>query len=137
MPSGFGMLRDDYKAGKVTKAELRDRLAKLHESSGERRQEHRKALRDHWGSTLSHPACREELRHHGRRSAFLNRALLLAQTDATVKDKEKLIERIEKLFEKEDERHARAMERLKSMPGPEPSASAAPAAPASAKRGDQ
>jgi hypothetical protein len=73
---------------------------------------------------------REELRHHARREAFLTRALFIAQTEP-VKNKEKIIARIEKLIEREDERHAKAMERLKANPNAAASASAS-AAPSAA-----
>jgi hypothetical protein len=123
-------LREDLKAGKVKKEELKDKLAKLHESAGERGKEHRHELGKRWNGALAMPAAREELKHHARRMAFLNRALVLAQTEAKDKDKDKLLERITKLIDKEDERHERAMERFKSMPPAGASASAAPAASA-------
>jgi hypothetical protein len=122
-------LREDLKAGKLKKEELKDKLAKLRESVGERGKEHRQALGKRWGSALALPAAREELKHHARRMAFLERAMVLAQTEAKDKEKDKLIERITKLIDKEEERHERAMERFKSMPtAPGASASAAPAA---------
>lgn len=126
---GMRQLREDLKAGKVKKEELKDKLAKLRENAGERSKEHRHELGKRWGSALAVPAAREELKLHARRMAFLNRALVLAQTEAKDKDKDKLLERIGKLIDKEDERHERAMERFKSMPTPGASA-AAPAAPA-------
>jgi hypothetical protein len=127
---GFRRLGEDFRQGRVKKAELKERLAAMHETKKDRRRDHQKALERRWGATLAHPACREELRHHARREAFLGRALFLAQTEVT-KDKEKVVERIEKLIAKEDERHARAMERLKSMPprtGPSAMPSAMPSA---------
>jgi len=125
-------LREDLKSGKIKKEELKDKLAKLHENAGERGKQHRQELSKRWGGALAAPAAREELKHHARRMAFLNRALVLAQTEAKDKDKDKLLERITKLIDKEDERHERAMERFKSAPTPGASASAAPAAPAPA-----
>ena len=137
---GFRKLGEDFRQGRVKKAELKERLAAMHESKKDRRRDHQKALESRWGATLAHPACREELRHHARREAFLGRALFLAQTEVT-KDKEKVVERIEKLIAKEEERHARAMERLKSMPprtGPSAMPSALPTPAASAeKAGEQ
>jgi hypothetical protein len=113
---GVFALGDDFGHGRVKKAELEARLAAIRENMGERRQAHLAELKNRWGAALTHPSCREELRHHARRQAFLARAAFVAQTEVT-KDKEKLVERIEKLMAKEEERHARAMERLKSMPG--------------------
>jgi hypothetical protein len=139
-PGGFRELGEDFRQGRVKKAELKDRLAAMHESKKDRRHDHQKALERRWGATLAHPACREELRRHARREAFLGRALFLAQTEVT-KDKEKVVERIEKLMAKEEERHARAMERLKSMPpGAPPSAMPSalpPPAASAAKAGER
>jgi hypothetical protein len=126
-------LREDLKTGKLKKEELKDKLAKLRESASERSKEHRQELGKRWGSALAAPAAREELKHHARRMAFLDRAMLLAQTEAKDKDKDKLIERISKLIDKEEERHDRAMERFKATPTtPGASASAAPAAASAA-----
>jgi hypothetical protein len=126
---GFRGLGFEFSHGKMTKPELEKRIAEMRANKVERRKEHREGLRHRWGVALMHPAVREELRHHARREAFLSRALFLAQTQAAPKDKDKLIARIEKLIEKEDARHDRAMERLKSMPPPPASAASAAAAP--------
>lgn len=125
--SGMRHLGEEYKHGRVKKAELAERLAAMKQNLAERRRAHRMAVRDRWGAALAHPACREELRLHARREAFLNRALFLAHTEVT-KDKDKLVERIEKLIEKENARHDRAMERLKSMGAMAASAAPAPSA---------
>jgi hypothetical protein len=126
--SGLHLLFADFKDGKIKKEELKDKLAKLRETASQRRHEHRQALKNRWGTALTLPPVREELRHHARRMAFLNRALFLAQTEVAPKDKAKLVERIEKLIDKENDRHERAMERFKSMP-PAPGAVAAPGSP--------
>jgi len=132
---GMRQLQGDLKTGKVKKEELKDRLAKLRESAGERGKQHRQELGKRWGGTLALPPVREELKNHARRMAFLNRALVIAETEA--KDKNKLSERISKLIDKENARHDRAMERFKSLPAAAASApplgSAAPAAAASAE----
>lgn len=122
---GFRGLGHEFSRGNITKAELEKRLAEMRANKAERRKEHREGLRHRWGAALVHPAVREELRHHARREAFLGRALFLAQTQVAPKDRDKLVERIEKLIEKEEQRHMRAMERLKSMPPPPASAAAA------------
>lgn len=125
-------LREELKTGKLTKDQLKDKLAKLRESVGERGKEHRHELSRRWGGTLALPAAREELKNHARRMAFLDRALVLAETEAKDKDKDKLNARISKLIDKEDERHERAMERFKSMPAPAASAPAAATPPPAA-----
>lgn len=122
-------LREDLKAGKVKKEELKDKLAKLRESAGERGKQHRHELSKRWGNTLNLPSAREELKNHARRMAFLERAMVLAESET--KDKDKLTARISKLIDKENERHTRAMERFASTPptpSGAPSSSAAPAA---------
>jgi hypothetical protein len=125
----------DLKDGKVKKADLKDRLAKLRESVAERRKHHQAELKARWGATLAMPAVREELQHHARRMARLNRALFLAQTELT-KNQEKTVERINELIEKEQGRHERAMERFKSVPGtPAASAAAAPSTAPAAQEG--
>jgi hypothetical protein len=124
-------LHERFKAGKIKKEELKAELAKLHDNAKERGKEHRQALGKRWGSALAMPAAREELKHHARRMAYLDRAMLLAQTEVT-KDKDKVIERITKLIDKENERHERAMERLKSAPATPAASAAASAAPAAA-----
>jgi hypothetical protein len=127
--AGHGMrgLLGELKAGKIKKGDLKERLAKLSEKRGERTREHRERLKQRFGSALAMPAARQELEHHARRTARLERALLLCETEA-VKDKDKLKERIQKLIDKENARHDQAMARLQSMPTT-PAASAAAAAP--------
>lgn len=127
--AGNGMrgLLGELKAGKLKKGDVKERLAKLSEKREERTREHREQLKQRFGSALGMPAAREELEHHARRTARLDRALLLCETE-TVKDKDKLKERIQKLIDKENARHEQAMARLKSMPTT-PAASGAAAAP--------
>ncbi len=128
-------LHEQLKAGTLKKADLKAQLAKLHENSAERSKEHRRELGKRWGAALAQPAAREELKHHARRMALLNRAMLLAETEVT-KDKDKVTERITKLIDKENERHERVMENLKSAPGtPAASAGSAPSAAAPAASG--
>jgi hypothetical protein len=124
-------LREEMKAGKLTKEELKAKLAALHESAGDRGKAHRQELSKRWGGTLANPSAVEELKHHARRMAFLNRAMLLAQTEVK-QDKDKLTDRISKLIDKENARHEQAMARLQAAPAPAAAAAAASAAPAAA-----
>lgn len=128
-------LLDDLKAGKIKKGELKEHLGKLRGNVAERRAQHQSELKARWGAALAMPSARQELEHHARRMARLNRALLLAETEVT-KDKDKLVERIQKLIDKEQERHERAMARVKSMPST-PAASAAPAPSAATALGGE
>lgn len=124
-------LREQARSGKLSKAELKEKLDKLRGTEAERSREHKQELARRWGATVSRPAVTEELRHHARRIAFLNRAMLLAATE-NVQNKDKVTERISKLIDLENQRHDKAMQRLKTeAPGPESAASAnAPAVPA-------
>src|SRR6185369_7358350 len=122
-------LFQDLKEGKIKKDELPAKLAQLNATRDVRRKEHREDVGNRWGATLARPPARDELKLHARRMAFLNRALVLAQTD-TKPDKAKLIERITQLIDKEDARHDKAMARIASQPTT--LASAAPAVPSAA-----
>jgi hypothetical protein len=108
-------LLEDFRAGKLKKGELKEHLGKLRANMAERRAQHQSELKTRWGAVLAMPSAKQELEHHARRMARLNRAALLAETEVT-KDKDKLVERIQKLIDKEQERHERAMTRFKSMP---------------------
>jgi len=108
----------ELKAGKLKKEDVKARVEKLKETRKERQQQHREALKDRFGDRLSNPAAISELRHHERRMAMLDRALLLAQTDAAVKNKDKVVTRIESLIEKENARHERKMAEFKSATAP-------------------
>jgi len=132
-PGHHGMreLFDELKQGKLKKGELKERLGALKERREDRAKEHREELKARFGAALAAPSAREELEHHARRMAKLDRAMVLVETEVT-KDKDKLKERIQKLMDKENARHERAMDRLKSSPtAPGASAAAAPGTPSS------
>ncbi len=76
-----------------------------------------------WGDLLTFPAAQEELRIHSRRMAYLNRALFLAETELKT-NQDETIARVNKLMDAENQRHEKAMERLKT---------GAPAAPLSGR----
>jgi len=120
-------LFQDLKEGKLKKKEeLAAKLSELNATRDERRKEHREDVSKHWGATLALPPARDELKLHARRMAFLNRALVLAQTD-TKPDKAKTLERISQLIDKENARHDKAMARIQSQPAAAAPAAAAPA----------
>lgn len=118
----------ELKSGKLKKGDVKERLSDLRDHRAERAQTHREALRARFGTALAAPAARQELEHHARRMAKLNRAMIVAETEVS-KDKDKLKERIVKLMEKEQARHQRAMDRFQSRaPGAAASASASASA---------
>jgi len=119
-------LRDQLKAGKLKKADLEAHLKKLQESNKERRDNHRAALKARWGEHLAKADTQNELSVHERRMAKLNRLLLLAQSERTGKEAEKLTERIEKLIDLENARHEKRMTQITSKAAaPAPAQSAA------------
>jgi hypothetical protein len=130
----FQQLLADLRDGKIKREDVKERLAKLRENMAERRAEHQGELKARWGRSLVLPAAREELRLHAQRMARLHRAAFLAETEVT-QNKDKLIERINKLIEKEQTRHERAMERFKDTAASAPSAAASAAPAASAEEG--
>jgi hypothetical protein len=126
-PHAMRELFAELKAGKLKKGELKERLGELKEHREQRMKEHREELKTRFGAALGAPAAREELEHHARRMAKLDRAMVLAETEVT-KDRDKLKERIQKLIDKENARHEAALEKLKTA---QPAAAAAaPAVPA-------
>jgi hypothetical protein len=119
-------LRDQLKAGKLKKADLEASLKKLQETNKERRDNHRAALKARWGEHLAKADTQNELSVHERRMAKLNRLLLLAQSERTGNDAEKLTERIEKLIDLENARHEKRMTQITSKAAvPAPAQSAA------------
>lgn len=129
-PHAMRELFAEMKAGKLKKGELKERLGELKEHRDERMKEHREELKTRFGAALGAPAAREELEHHARRMAKLNRAMVLTETEVT-KDRDKLKERIQKLIDKENARHEAALEKLKAaQPAAAAAAPAAPATPA-------
>ena len=127
--SGYWAIGEDYYKGTCTKAEMEARVAKMHENRSERRKAHLEGILSRWGARLlSHPSARDELRVHARREAQTARALFLAHTDPSVKDRAPLIARLEAIIDQEATRHDNAMRALESAP---PAAStSAPTAPA-------
>src|SRR6478736_631974 len=124
-------LYQDLKDGKIKKEDLKAKVAQLQETRTERRKEHREDVGKRWGSTLAKPSARDELKLHARRMAMLNRALVLAQED-TKPDKDKTIDRISKLIDKENARHEKAMTHIQSEPAAAATAAASAPAPSAA-----
>lgn len=107
-------LREDRKELREDKKELReDRkelLEDLRKNRQERRREHIQKLKERWGDAMGRPAVRAELRTHARRMARLNHMRRLADSAG----KTELVTRIDKVIERERNRHQAAMDRLKS-----------------------
>lgn len=112
--SKLAELRERKARGELSPAELKKELAALHESRDSRRKEHREALQARWGNRLAQPAAQQELGHHERRMARLERMALLAQSEPNAAKKDALLARIEKLTARENERHERKMGQLEA-----------------------
>jgi hypothetical protein len=112
--SKLAELRERRAQGQLSPAELKKELAGLRASREERRREHREALRQRWGNQLAQPSAQEELQHHERRMARLERMALLAQNEPNGAKKDALVARIEKLTSRENERHERKMGQLEA-----------------------
>jgi hypothetical protein len=128
--SGYLAIGVDYYEGRSSKAELEARVAEMSRNRSWRRKDHAEGIKELWGArVLSHPDCREELRVHARREAYGYRALFLAHTDPSVKERPSLVARIERIVDAEDARHQKAIERLGGVPGgAAPGAATAPPA---------
>jgi len=100
--------RDEAKERREEKREDAD---ERREKRQERRRAHVEDLRKRWGDSLVHPALRAELKVHARRIARLNHMRRLAEKA----EKPKVVERIDKLIEKENARHQKHMDTLKSQ----------------------
>ena len=135
--SAMRALREGIKDGSIKKDELKARLQQLRESEQQRRKEHQQMVKQRWGKALALAPAKEELRLHAKRCAMLDRALVVAQTEAKPTDQAKLAQRIEMLIDKENARHERTMMRLSSM-GTAPSGASAPTdSPTTAKPNQQ
>lgn len=75
-----------------------------------------KHLKRKYGKQLGQPPVRQELRLHAKRMARLNRMKTLAQAN----EKTELVERIDKMIEKENERHESKMQALIQKQGQAP-----------------
>jgi hypothetical protein len=101
---------------KDAKKDLREARQKVRETRKDRREELRKAVKDKWGGDLvKKPKVRAELALHAQRMAKINHMEFLAKDN----DKDQLLERIQKLRDKEKARHEKRMEALKAKGGEE------------------
>lgn len=97
---GDGEEASDNDAEESSRAEKRERR--------ERKKKRVDGLKKKWGKALAHPSVVASLKVHARRMARLERIRELASEAG----KDELLERVDKLIEKEDERHERHMKVL-------------------------
>ncbi|MBK8994885.1 MAG: hypothetical protein IPM35_03920 [Myxococcales bacterium] len=98
---------------KEAKKDLKEAWAKLRETRKERRQERREEIKKKWGDLHKHPAVKAELKVHAWRMARLKRIRAVADAEG----KTDTVARVDKLIEKEKERHQKHMDTLKSKGG--------------------
>ena len=94
---------------------LRERWQKLRETRKERRREHREEIKKAWGDIQGKPLVKAELKLHAWRMARLNRIRAIADAEG----KTETVARVDKLMEKEKQRHQKRMDHLKSKGGEE------------------
>jgi colicin import membrane protein len=108
--------RDDLKdAARDNALDLKERWQKLRETRVERRKERRDEIKKKWGELEKKPAVRAELKVHAWRMARLKRLRAIAEADG----KTDTVARIDKLVQKENERHEKHMQTLKEKGGAE------------------
>lgn len=129
------------RAGELTRAEFEAKFKELRKTAKERRKARLAEVRERFDAAVLRGApVREEFRHHARRMAFLNRAQVVAKTELTGDKQKKTLARIDKLIELENQRHEKALARLKggdtpTLPGSAiAAASASPAASAEPRK---
>jgi hypothetical protein len=108
--------RDDAKdQAKDAATRLREQWQRLRDTRKDRRQERRERIQKRWGEIEKKPAVRAELKVHAWRMARLKRLRAIAEAEGN-KDK---VARIDKLTQKETERHDKHMETLQKKGGVE------------------
>jgi hypothetical protein len=139
MPSGSAGFRhprpdwaDGFRKKRPDPKEIQAHIAEFRASAAARRAEHMSEIRQRFGpKLLGTREFAEEFRHHARRMAFLRRAKFVATTELEEPKRTAALARIDKLTEREQARHERRVEKLKSNQ-PSPGPSGAPSAAASA-----
>jgi hypothetical protein len=118
-----GAMRGNQARSEASKA----RLAELANTRQARRVKHLETFRLRYPqAVLSDPHVRNELRHHARRMAFLHRAEFLAKHELEEPKKTQVLERVKRLLAREEARHTKRMEKLRSAASPPGSASVKP-----------
>ncbi|HVY28795.1 MAG TPA: hypothetical protein VHB79_19700 [Polyangiaceae bacterium] len=136
--SVYEKLREELKAGKITLEEFKAKAAKLRESVQERKKFEREQNVRQWGELVERAEVRSEMQDHARRIAYLDQALVVAESETKEPQKTQLITRIANLRDKENARHQAELERFRAA-NARPGTSAAPAsapAPATSAQGN-
>lgn len=122
-------MREKLRDKKFDPAEFKKQLAEWKEAREKRREEQRKMLISRWGAAIVKPTVAGELRLHAQRLARLQRFEELIATEKKGDERVRLLDRVQKMREREDSRHERAMQRLSQGTSAEASAEGSAAAP--------
>jgi len=148
LPSGSSAARhpaadwaEGFRKKRPNPKEVEARIAEVKATVASRRAQHLAELKGRFGAqVLATREFAQEFRIHARRMAFIHRAQFIATTEFDEPRRSKALARIDKLMEREQARHERHLEKLKSgqaagVPSGAPSAvaSAAPAPSGSSK----
>jgi hypothetical protein len=124
-----GDLAEQFRHRRPKPGEAEAKLGELKATFAARRQAHRERMRADFGAAaLSRPDVLAELRKHARRTAFLNRAKLVATTELEEPKRTATLSRIDKLVASEQARHQAAVQKLQAENPPAPAASASASA---------
>lgn len=120
---------DGFRKKRPDPKDVQAHIAEFRASAAARRAEHMAELRQRFGQRMfANRELGEELRRHARRMAFLRRAKFIATTELDEPKRAAALGRIEKLVTREEARHDKRVEKLKSdapSPGPSGTPSAA------------
>jgi hypothetical protein len=129
--SEVSALVKQLRAGEITRGEFEAKFKELRKTAKERRKARLEEVRSRFDAAVLKAApVKEEFRVHARRMAFLNRAQVVAQTELTGDKQKKTLARIDKLIELENERHEKALAKIKGGDSATPPGSAVAAAEA-------
>jgi hypothetical protein len=122
-----------FRKHRPNKEELRDAITKAQASAKGRREARLLEMRQRYGAAaFANREVLAEFRVHARRMAFLNRAKVVATTELDEPKRSKVIARVDKLTQSEQERHEKRMEAFRAArpgePGGAPSLAASAAA---------
>lgn len=121
--AGRKELHEDRKEIREDRKELRDDRKEVRGDRHALRKARHRELREKWGDAVSKPAAKAELRVHARRMSRLERARKVADEAG----KKELVERIDKLIERQRAHHQAVMEKIKEGGATSPVGTPAPA----------
>ncbi len=123
-------MRQKLRDKKFDPEQFKKQVAEWKESREKRREEQRQALIARWGAAVNKPTVADELRLHAKRLARLQRFEELIATEKQGDVRTRMLDRVQKMREKEEQRHESAMQRLGNQAAAPSNSAVAPAATA-------